>query len=127
MTDQPDARALVEGCAAEVAAIAADTDPATRRRLLVVAHALALAARELHATGSDPERQDATGSDPERATGPGTDATGSDPERGDATGSDPVRGVRRGGRDAELVQIARGLREEVRARLEVAHPGYADR
>ncbi|HYF24466.1 MAG TPA: DUF6285 domain-containing protein [Baekduia sp.] len=95
--DAPDAAALVAACAAEVAAVAGDAGGATRRRLLVVAHALALAGRDLAA--------------------------------GAAPAGDPAlaAAIRAGRHDAELAQVATRLRDGVRARVEIAHPGYAAR
>ncbi|MEC3919374.1 hypothetical protein [Nocardia sp. CDC160] len=88
-------RELVSAAANEVRTLAERTDGVVRKRLLVVAHVLELAEREL-------------------STAPGNAV--------DAAAL--AREIRSGAHDQDLIAQAVRLRERVRRDLAVAHPGY---
>jgi hypothetical protein len=96
-TDPPDLATLVEACAQEAGQLAGEADGALRRRLLVLAHTLALAGRE---------------------------AAAGDAGRVDAGGAPGAAEIRAGDHDDDLLAAARAMRSDVAARLRIAHPGY---
>jgi hypothetical protein len=103
-TDPPDLATLVEACAQEAGQLAGEADGALRRRLLVLAHTLALAGRE--ARGADAGAGAGAGAGPPVGRGPS------------------AADLRAGAHDDDLLAAARALRPEVAARLRIAHPGY---
>ena len=95
----PSATDLLAAVAGEARVLAGQADAATRRRLLVVAHAVELVTREI--------------------------AAGWPPGRDDDACRRLSAAIRAGGHDSDLAAVADRLRDEVRRRVSVGAPGYA--
>jgi hypothetical protein len=99
----PAVRELIVAAAVEARRLADEVDASVRKRLLVLAHTTQLLARELEA-------------------GETSAADG----RREAEAVQFATAIRAGHHDHELGAMLARVRSEVRARVEVSAPGYAD-
>jgi hypothetical protein len=98
VTEIPSTTDLLAAAAGEARALAGQVDAATRKRLLVVAYAVELAAREISA--------------------------GRPPECGDDSCLRLAAAIRAGTHDSDLAAVTELVRDEVRQRIAVNAPGY---
>jgi hypothetical protein len=94
----PSATELLAAVATEARTLADQVDAATRKRLLVVAHAVELVAHEI--------------------------AAGGPPDRSDDASRRLAAVIRTGGHDRDLATVTDQVRDEVRQRVSVNAPGY---
>jgi Domain of unknown function (DUF6285) len=94
----PSATDLLAAAASEARALAGQMDAATRKRLLVVAHAAELVAREI--------------------------AAGKPPDRSDDSSRRLAAAIRAGAHDSDLAAVTERVRDEVRQRIAVNAPDY---
>jgi hypothetical protein len=116
MQDRPTAPELLDAMAADLYSEVREWVPRERRfRILVLANLCAVVARELRA-GAEPARRDL------ELFNALSGSAGADVR--DAAAK-LAAAIRRGDLDDRLPDVAAGLREHVKRKLEVARPGYA--